>query len=82
MERLYDGMPDFNDVLDDVRRQLALCQDSRDALKVTPILLFGPSPASARRTRPRSGEAAGHQTWFISISSLTAGWVLSARQAC
>ena len=28
--------------LDDVKRQLALCQDSRDALEITPMLLLGP----------------------------------------
>jgi ATP-dependent Lon protease len=50
MEHLYDEMPNFNDVLDDVKRQLALCQDSRDALEITPMLLLGPAPASARRT--------------------------------
>ncbi|HLL19578.1 MAG TPA: AAA family ATPase, partial [Rubrivivax sp.] len=42
MEHLYDEMPNFNDVLDDVKRQLALCQDSRDALEITPMLLLGP----------------------------------------
>jgi ATP-dependent Lon protease len=29
-------------VLDDVRRHVALCQDSRDGLEVTPMLLLGP----------------------------------------
>jgi ATP-dependent Lon protease len=42
MEHLYDELPNFHDVLDDVRRQLALCHDSRDALEITPMLLLGP----------------------------------------
>ena len=42
MEHLYDDLPNFTDVLDDVRRQLALCEDSRDALEITPLLLLGP----------------------------------------
>ena len=42
MEHLYDEMPNFGEVLDDVKRQLALCQDSRDALEITPMLLLGP----------------------------------------
>ena len=42
MEHLYDELPNFHEVLDDVRRQLALCQDSRDALELTPMLLLGP----------------------------------------
>src|SRR6186713_2367199 len=33
MDHLYDELPNFAEVLDDVRRQLALCQDSRDALE-------------------------------------------------
>src|SRR5688572_33478887 len=40
MEHLYDELPNFADVLDDVKRQLALCQDSRDALEITPTLLL------------------------------------------
>ncbi|MEP6504628.1 MAG: AAA family ATPase, partial [Betaproteobacteria bacterium] len=32
MDHLYDEMPNFHDALDDVKRQIALCQDSRDAL--------------------------------------------------
>ena len=42
MEHLYDEMPNFNTVLDDVKRQLALCADSRDALEIAPMLLLGP----------------------------------------
>src|SRR5690242_10365462 len=42
MEHLYDELPNFHEVLDDLRRQLALCQDSRDALEITPMLLLGP----------------------------------------
>ena len=42
MDHLYDELPNFHEVLDDVKRQLALCQDSRDALEITPMLLLGP----------------------------------------
>ena len=42
MDHLYDDLPNFTEVLDDVKRQLALCQDSRDALEITPMLLLGP----------------------------------------
>ena len=31
MAHLYDELPNFHDVLDDLRRQLALCHDSREA---------------------------------------------------
>ena len=42
MDHLYDDLPNFAEVLDDVKRQLALCQDSGDALEITPMLLLGP----------------------------------------
>src|SRR6266480_1660389 len=29
MDHLYDDLPNFGEVLDDVKRQLALCEDSR-----------------------------------------------------
>ena len=32
----------FHEVLDDVRRQIALCEASSDALEITPLLLLGP----------------------------------------
>ena len=34
MEHLYDELPNFHEALDDLRRQLALCQDSGDALEI------------------------------------------------
>src|SRR5258706_15985400 len=48
MEHLYDELPNFGDVLDDVKRHLALCEDSRDALEITPLLL--PAPPGTRTT--------------------------------
>ena len=32
MDQLYDDLPNFGPVLDDVKRQLALCHDRRDPL--------------------------------------------------
>jgi ATP-dependent Lon protease len=42
MDHLYDELPNFNEVLDDLKRQLVLCADSRDGLEITPMLLLGP----------------------------------------
>ncbi|HQQ69761.1 MAG TPA: AAA family ATPase, partial [Alicycliphilus sp.] len=41
MAGLYEQLPNFTEVLDDVRRQVALAQDSSDGLEVTPMLLLG-----------------------------------------
>ena len=78
MEHLYDELPNFPDVLDDVKRQLALCQDSRDALEITPHAAARPARASARPTsRASCRMLLGTGMGFVSMSSLTAGWVLS-----
>ena len=77
MEHLYDELPNFTEVLDDVKRQLALCQDSRDALEITPMLLLGPPGIGKTHFAREVAELLGTGLGFISMSSLTAGWVLS-----
>jgi len=77
MDHLYDELPNFAEVLDDVRRQLALCQDSRDALEITPMLLLGPPGIGKTHFAREIAHLLGTGMGFISMSSLTAGWVLS-----
>ena len=77
MDHLYDELPNFHDALDDVKRQLALCQDSRDALELTPMLLLGPPGVGKTHFAREVAQLLGTGLGFISMSSLTAGWVLS-----
>lgn len=77
MDHLYDEMPNFHAVLDDIRRQLALCHDSRDALEITPMLLLGPPGVGKTHFAREVAQLLGTGMGFISMSSLTAGWVLS-----
>jgi ATP-dependent Lon protease len=77
MEHLYDELPNFTDVLDDVKRQLALCQDSRDALEITPTLLLGPPGVGKTHFARQLSALLGTGMGFVSMSSMTAGWVLS-----
>src|SRR5438105_8203427 len=77
MDHLYDDLPNFADVLDDVKRQLALCEDSRDALEITPLLLLGPPGIGKTHFARELAQLLGTGMGFLSMSSLTAGWVLS-----
>jgi ATP-dependent Lon protease len=77
MGHLYDDLPNFTAVLDDVRRQLALCEDSCDALEIMPLLLLGPPGIGKTHFARELSTLLGTGMGFISMSSLTAGWVLS-----
>jgi len=77
MHHLYDDLPNFAEVLDDVKRQLALCEDSGDALEITPLLLLGPPGVGKTHFARELSHLLGTGMGFISMSSMTAGWVLS-----
>ena len=77
MEHLYDELPNFREVLDDVKRQLALCEESTDALEITPLLLLGPPGIGKTHFARELSQLLGTGMGFVSMSSLTAGWVLS-----
>ena len=77
MDHLYDELPNFREALDDLKRQLALCQDSRDALEITPMLLLGPPGVGKTHFAREVAQLLGTGMGFVSMSSLTAGWVLS-----
>ena len=77
MDHLYDELPNFGPVLDDVKRQLALCEDSRDALEITPLLLLGPPGVGKTHFARELSQLLGTGMGFLSMSSMTAGWVLS-----
>jgi ATP-dependent Lon protease len=77
MAHLYEELPNFHAVLDDVRRQLALCHDSQDALEITPLLLLGPPGVGKTHFARALSQLLGTGMGFVSMSSLTAGWVLS-----
>jgi ATP-dependent Lon protease len=81
MAHLYDLMPNFTDVLDDVKRHVALAQDSHDGLEVTPMLLLGPPGIGKTHFARQLAELLGTGMNLLPMSSMTAGWLLSGSSA-
>jgi len=77
MDALFDELPNFADVLEDVRRQLALCIDSNDSVELPPMLLLGAPGIGKTHFARKVAELLGTGFGFVPMSSLTAGWVLS-----
>jgi ATP-dependent Lon protease len=77
MQALYEDMPNFTEVLEEVRRQLALCVDSSDAIELPPILLLGDPGIGKTHFAKRVSQLLGTGFGFVPMSSLTAGWILS-----
>jgi ATP-dependent Lon protease len=77
MAHLYGELPNFIDALDDVKRHVALSQDSRDGLEVTPMLLLGPPGIGKTHFARKLAELLGTGMSLVTMSSMTAGWLLS-----
>ncbi len=74
---LEEELPNFGEVLDDLRRQLALCLQTADPVEVAPVLLLGDPGIGKTHFARRVSQLLGTGYGFVSMSSLTAGWVLS-----
>jgi ATP-dependent Lon protease len=77
MASLYDQLPNFTDALDDVKRHVALSQDCRDGLDVTPMLLLGPPGIGKTHFARKLADLLGTGMSLVPMSSMTAGWLLS-----
>jgi len=77
MQALYEELPNFGEVLEHIRRQLALCVDSQDDVELPPILLLGGPGIGKTHFARRVSQLLGTGFGFVPMSSLTAGWVLS-----
>jgi ATP-dependent Lon protease len=77
MDELFDDLPNFSEVLEDIRKQLALCIDSADAIELPPMLLLGDPGIGKTHFARRIAQLMGTGYGFVPMSSLTAGWVLS-----
>jgi ATP-dependent Lon protease len=76
-DSLETELPNFGEVLADLRKQLALCMETDDPLEIPPILLLGDPGIGKTHFARRLSQLLGTGYGFVSMSSLTAGWVLS-----
>ncbi|MCO5102291.1 MAG: AAA family ATPase [Burkholderiaceae bacterium] len=76
-DALEDELPNFSEVLDDLRRQLALCLETADPIELTPLLLLGEPGIGKTHFARRLSQLLGTGYGFVSMSALTAGWILS-----
>jgi ATP-dependent Lon protease len=77
IDALCAEMPNFGDVLEDIRKHIALCIGSDDAVELPPMLLLGPPGIGKTHFARRLAHLLGTGFGFVPMSSLTAGWVLS-----
>lgn len=77
MTELADDLPNFAEVLEDIRKHLALCIDSNDAIEMPPMLLLGGPGIGKTHFVRRIADLIGTGFGFVPMSSLTAGWILS-----
>ena len=77
MAALYEQLPNFTGALDDVKRHVALAQDCRDGLEVTPMLLLGPPGIGKTHFARKLADLLGTGMSLVPMSSMTAGWLLS-----
>lgn len=77
MGDLYELLPNFTEVLDDIKRHVALSQDCHDGLQVTPILLLGLPGIGKTHFAKRLADLLGTGMNLVPMSSMTAGWLLS-----
>ena len=77
VDDLYDASPNFAEVIDDLRKFLALAVSGNEAVQFTPMLLLGEPGLGKTYFAKRLAQALGTGFEFVSMSSLTAGWVLT-----
>jgi ATP-dependent Lon protease len=81
VDDLYEASPNFADVTDDLKKFLALAVSGNEAVQFTPILLLGEPGLGKTYFAKKLANALGTGFEFVSMSSLTAGWVLTGASA-
>jgi len=81
VDDLYEASPNFGAVVDDLRKYLALALAGNEAVQFTPMLLLGEPGVGKTYFAKKLAHALGTGYEFVSMSSLTAGWVLTGASA-
>lgn len=81
VDELYQASPNFGEVLDDLRKFIALALSGNEAVQFTPMLLLGEPGLGKTYFAKRLAHVLGTGFEFVSMSSLTAGWVLTGASA-
>jgi len=81
IDALIEELPNFEEPLEDIRKQLALCLSSDDPLELEPMLLLGDPGIGKTHFARRLSKLLGTGYTFVGMSSLTAGWILSGASA-
>ena len=77
LDELYRDCPNFAPVIDDVKKQLALAISGNQPVAFTPILLLGEPGLGKTHFAKSLAKVLGTGFELVSMSSLTAGWILS-----
>src|SRR3954466_2679737 len=77
IDALLDELPNFAEVLEDIRKHLALCIGTNDSIELPPMLLLGEPGIGKTHFGRRIAQLLSTGFGFVPMSSLTAGWILS-----
>lgn len=76
-DALHDACPNFKPVIDDIRKHTTLAIAGNEPVQFIPILLLGEPGVGKTHFAKCLAQALGTGFEFVSMSSLTAGWILS-----
>lgn len=77
LDSLYERCPNFSEVVDDLKKYLALAVSGNEPVHFAPMLLLGEPGIGKTHFARCLAETLGTGYEFVSMSSLTAGWILS-----
>ncbi|HEY0845435.1 MAG TPA: AAA family ATPase [Noviherbaspirillum sp.] len=77
LDPLYEDCPNFNEVLDDLKRYLGLSIAGGAGVNVMPVLLLGDPGVGKTHFGKRLAAVLGTEFEFISMNALSAGFVIT-----